>query len=92
MSHIRIAHTHNQTHELARQHAEQVAAELAAEFGIESQWEGDVLHFMRSGVEGHLMLNPGEVIIEARLGFLILPLKGRIEQEITRFLDQYFGQ
>ncbi|MFO1385988.1 MAG: polyhydroxyalkanoic acid system family protein [Chitinivorax sp.] len=91
MSHIRIERSHNKPHEEARKLAERVAQEMADEFGFSSRWEGDVLHFDRSGVEGKLSVETDKVKISAKLSFLLLALKPKIESEIHKFLDENFG-
>jgi putative polyhydroxyalkanoate system protein len=58
---------------------------------MSSRWEGDVLHFQRSGVDGHIALQPKELHVSAQLGFLLSAMKGTIEQEIKRVLGERFG-
>jgi putative polyhydroxyalkanoate system protein len=50
-----------------------------------------VLHFDRSGVEGKLSVGTDKVRISAKLSFLLLALKPKIESEIHKFLDENFG-
>ncbi len=88
MSHIIIHRTHLLSSAQARQAAEQMATQLADRFDIQYHWRGDSLHFARSGVSGQIDLEPGQLHIHARLGFLLVPLKPRLEQEIHRYLDQ----
>ncbi len=91
MSHIQIERSHNKPHDEARKLAEHVAQEMADEFGFSYRWEGDVLHFDRSGVEGKLSVSSDKVRISAKLSFLLLALKPKIESEIHKFLDENFG-
>jgi putative polyhydroxyalkanoate system protein len=53
--------------------------------------EGDTLHFTRSGVDGHIALQPDSLHVTAQLGFLLSAMKGSIEQEIRRVLDEKFA-
>ena len=92
MSDIVIRRTHNLTPARARKAAETTAAKLGEEFDLEYEWDGDVLHFSRSGVTGNLSLAAHEVIIRVRLGFLLLALKPRVEREIHRYFDEDFGR
>ena len=69
-----------------------LAAQLADHYDIHYHWQGDALHFERSGVSGHITLEPGKVRVNARLGFLLVPLKQRLEQEIHRYLDDTFQE
>jgi hypothetical protein len=41
-------------------------------------------------VTGKLTVSPSEILIEARLGLMLMALKPRIEREIQRFLDERF--
>lgn len=90
MSHIVIHRSHELTLDQARQAAENVAAQLATHYDLSHHWQGDSLHFERSGVSGHIDLEPGTVRLNVRLGFLLVPLKHRLEQEIHRYLDEMF--
>ena len=91
MSHIAIDHAHQLPPAKARAVVDEVAAKLEERFGVEHRWEGDELHFTRSGVDGHIALQPGNVHVTAKLGFLLGALKGPIESEIRRVLDERFA-
>lgn len=90
MSHIVIHRDHALTHDQAREVAETLAAQLADRYEISHHWQEDSLHFERSGVSGQIDLEPGQLRINVRLGFLLVPLKHRLEQEIHRQLDEVF--
>ena len=90
MSHIAIHRSHELTLDQAHQAAETLAEQLAEHYEIRYHWQGDSLHFERSGVCGHIDLEPGVVCITARLGFLLVPFKHKLEQEIHRQLDEFF--
>lgn len=90
MSHIVIHRTHALTPDQARQAAETLATQLAARYEINHHWQGDVLHFERSGVSGCIELEPDAVRINVRLGFLLVWQKAWLEQEIHRHLDEIF--
>jgi putative polyhydroxyalkanoate system protein len=92
MSHIVVHRVHELTLDQARQAAETLAAQLAERYDISYHWQDDALHFERSGVVGHIALEPGVVRINARLGFLLVPLRYRLEQEIHRYLDEMFQE
>ena len=88
---INIRYPHDKPQEEARKLAEKVAEELSREFSMTYHWEGDILHFERTGVSGQLSVVPGEVVVEAKLGFLLSALKPRIESEVKKFLGENFG-
>ena len=50
----------------------------------------DILDFTRSGIDGRIALLPGQVHVTAQLGFLLGAMKGPIEAEIRRVLDERF--
>lgn len=90
MSHIAIDHAHSLSPDAARKAVEEVAQKLSERFGMDYNWEGDVMHFARSGVDGHIELSPSNLHVTAKLGFLLGALKGPIESEIRRVLDERF--
>ena len=91
MSDIKIRRVHALTPKHARAAAEKMSARLAEAFDMQFAWEGEVLRFQRSGVDGQLTLGHREVRIDAQLGFLLAMMKPKIEQSIHENLDQIFG-
>lgn len=91
MSEIVVSRAHGLTLKKARAAAENIAADLADEFDIDYEWDGNTLDFSRTGVSGTIVVTKKDVEIRAKLGFLLLALRSRIEHEIHRFLDEEFG-
>lgn len=91
MSDIDIHHAHSLPPAKARKAVEEVAVKLGEKFGVAHHWEGDTLHFERSGVDGRIALSPKQLHVTATLGFLLSALKGTIEGEIRRVLDERFS-
>ena len=91
MSEIRIRRAHSRPLEEARRAAEKMAKQLRKDFDIDFAWEGEVLRFERSGVDGELHVTAREVRLEAKLGFLLAFLKPRIEAEVEAQLDKHLG-
>ena len=75
----------------AKTAAQRVADEMEREFGMTSEWDGNVLRFTRSGVTGELVVGRSHVELHAKLGFLLAAFRGRIEEQIHRNFDEYFG-
>ena len=75
----------------AREAAEFIAGQLDDQFNLKYHWNGNTLHFERSGVNGRMEVSGSEVRLHARLGFLLLPLKSRFEREIHKHLDEVLG-
>jgi len=88
MSDIRIRRSHSKTLDEARKAAERMAKQLSKDFDLEYAWDGNVLRFERSGVDGELHVTTREVRLEAKLGFLLAFLKPRIEAEVESQLDK----
>ena len=91
MSNIDIHAHHTLSHEDALQAADELSCDLAEKFGINYGWEDEVIHFERPGVHGQILVNETELRIQAKLGFMLMMLKGPIEQEIVRYLEEHFG-
>ncbi|HEY0502265.1 MAG TPA: polyhydroxyalkanoic acid system family protein [Lysobacter sp.] len=90
MSNIDIRHSHSLPPDQARKAVQEVADKLAERFGIVYDWAGDTLNFNRGGVDGHIQVEPDQLHVTAKLGFLLSAMKGPIEAEIRRVLDERF--
>lgn len=90
MPSIDIRHAHSLPHAKARQAVQEVADKLAERFGVHCDWDGDTLHFARTGVDGRIDLAPSSLRVTANLGFLMSAFRGSIESEIRRVLDERF--
>ncbi|MDC8013079.1 polyhydroxyalkanoic acid system family protein [Tahibacter soli] len=91
MPSIDIRHAHKKPLKEAKEKVTDVAKEIAKKFDLTYGWEGNVLHFERSGVNGKIALAKNEVHVTAELGFLLSMLKPAVESEIRKRLDQHFG-
>jgi putative polyhydroxyalkanoate system protein len=91
MSTIDIHAYHTLSHEEALNAADELSIDLAKKFGIDYGWDDEVIHFERPGVSGQILVQETELRIQAELGFMLMMLKGPIEQEIMRYLEQHFG-
>ena len=90
MSRIDIRHPHSLPKAKARKAIEDVAKKLAEKFDMDYGWDGDDLHFTRSGVDGRIHLTAKQIRVTAKLGFLLSALKGTVEQEIRKVLAERF--
>lgn len=91
MPHIDIQHPHHLPLPEARAAVEKVAARMREKFDLAGQWRGDTMHFSRPGVSGQIAVSDDAIRVHAELGLLLSPLKGTVEQEIRRKLDEHFG-
>ena len=90
MSRIDIRHPHALPKAKAKKAIDEVAKKLAERFQMECAWDGDILNFSRSGVDGHIALEAKELHVHAKLGFLTAMFKDPIENEIKRVLKEKF--
>ncbi|MBK8971973.1 MAG: polyhydroxyalkanoic acid system family protein [Hahellaceae bacterium] len=91
MSVIEVSRPHNLDKSHAVKAADDLAKSLSDQFSVHYSWEGEQLHFKRSGVKGQLEVNPNTIHVRIELGLLLRPFKDRIEQEIHKHLDHLTG-
>jgi putative polyhydroxyalkanoate system protein len=90
MSEISIVQEHGLNPEQARAAAQQVAQRIAAEYGLACTWDGDVLRFERSGVEGSLRLEGQRAAMRIRLGFFMGAFAPAIEAKVAEKMRKVF--
>jgi putative polyhydroxyalkanoate system protein len=88
---IDIRRSHQLSIPEARALVDQVAARMHEKFGMDGKWQGDTLRFSRSGVSGTIVVSSDAIQVNAELGMMLAPLKGMVEQEIRRKLDEHFA-
>ena len=91
MSAIDLTRVHNLALAEAKAKVQHVADQIAAKFDVDCAWDGDVLNFSRSGVDGHIKVETDSVRVFAELGFMLSMMKGPIEDAISRYLDDEFS-
>jgi putative polyhydroxyalkanoate system protein len=91
MPNIHIRRPHQLPMAEARARVEQVAARMQEKFGLAGDWQGDTLGFSRPGLTGSIAVEREAIEVQARLGMMLTPLKGVIEQEIRRKLEELFA-
>lgn len=87
---IQIERKHSKPMKEAKAAVERVAEHIAERFSVDYEWQGSVLHFERSGVDGHIELARGQVRVVANLSFLLSALRGPIEKAIHEHIDREF--
>lgn len=91
MAELKIVQEHSLSPAAARTAAEQVAQRLAAEFGLACKWDGDVLRFERSGVDGDLRLEGQNASLRIRLGMLMSAFAPAIEAKVAEKMRKVFA-
>jgi putative polyhydroxyalkanoate system protein len=90
MADINIVQEHHLAPEQAREAAQQVADKLAEQFELACRWDGDVLRFERSGVNGSLTLQPHQAHLQIALGFLFSAFSSQIEAKVSEKMRKVF--
>ncbi len=66
---------------------QELADRLSTKYGIEAQWTSDrEASLKRTGVTGKINISDDKVAVLLDLSFALLPVKGKIEERITREL------
>ncbi|KRE87248.1 polyhydroxyalkanoic acid synthase [Rhodanobacter sp. Soil772] len=91
MPKIDIRRPHQLSIAEARAVVDQVAARMHEKFGMNGRWQDDTLLFSRPGVSGSIAVGSDAIQVKAELGLMLTPLKGIVEQEIRRKLDEHFA-
>jgi putative polyhydroxyalkanoate system protein len=91
MADIEITQPHDMTPEAARAAAQQVADKMAADFGIECRWDGPVLRFERSGVDGTLAVGERDARLEITLGLMMKAFAPMVQDKLARKMRKVFG-
>jgi putative polyhydroxyalkanoate system protein len=91
MADISITQQHQLSPVAARAAAQKVADKLAGEYGLQCKWEGDVLRFERSGVEGTLALGESQAALRIRLGLLMGAFRSTIEAKVAESMRKVFA-
>jgi putative polyhydroxyalkanoate system protein len=90
MADINLVQEHNLAPQQAREAAQQVADKLAEQFELACRWDGDVLRFERSGVNGSLTLSPNQARLQIALGFLFSAFSAQIEAKVAEKMRKVF--
>jgi putative polyhydroxyalkanoate system protein len=87
MPNISIRRRHSLDHKKAKAAAQKIARDLDQRFDLAHEWNGDEVSFERPGLSGSMRVGKNEIRLDVELSFLLLPLKGPIEQAIHKQLD-----
>lgn len=88
MSVITVSRSHSLEYDAVKSIAEEVVVNLAEEFGVKYHWENETVKFKGAGAKGKMMLSANSVDLTMELSFLLTPFKSKIENNITRRLDE----
>lgn len=91
MAIIDIRRLHSSTLKSTKAAVEKVAKAIGKEYGVTHHWEGNQMHFDRSGIKGCISVDKDEVHVRCELGFLMSAMKPMIQSEIERKLDEHIA-
>lgn len=88
MSDITLVKPHSLSIGKAKALVQKAADELAAEYELSSEWDGNTLHFHRSGIDGQMHVTHSQIRLYVTLGFLLRPFRGTFIAHIERNFDE----
>jgi putative polyhydroxyalkanoate system protein len=91
MADISIVQPHAMAPVAARAAAQQVADKVAADFGMECKWDGPVLRFEGSGVDGALVVGEKEARLDITLALMMKPFAPLAQEKLARKMRKVFG-
>jgi putative polyhydroxyalkanoate system protein len=91
MADISIMQQHALSLQESKEAAQKVADRMAEEYEMTTQWDGNVLIFERSGIEGRLALGDKQVQVDIVLGGFFKTFAPMIEEKIGRNIARTFG-
>jgi putative polyhydroxyalkanoate system protein len=91
MADISIVQAHSLNRVQARAAAGKVADKLARDYDLACTWEGDVLRFERSGVQGALTLQEQAAQMSITLGFPLSAFAAAVEAKVADNMRKVFG-
>ncbi len=91
MPDISITQAHAMSLATARAAAQKVADRMAQDYEISSEWDGDVLSFRRSGVNGTLAVGAHDARLDITLGFMLKGFAGAIQEKVAHNMQKVFG-
>ncbi|WP_300618106.1 polyhydroxyalkanoic acid system family protein [Dokdonella sp.] len=89
MAVIDIRRSHSSNLKATKAAVEKVAKAIGEEYGVDHHWDGNDLHFDRSGIKGCISVAKDSLHVRCELGFLMSAMKPLIEREIERKLDEH---
>ena len=91
MADIEITQPHEMTPDAARAAAQQVVDKMVADFGMECKWDGPVLRFERSGVDGTLVVGERDARLQVTLGLMMKAFAPMVQEKLSRKMQKVFG-
>jgi putative polyhydroxyalkanoate system protein len=87
MATITLARPHHRSKSEAKATAERLARDFERRFELAWHWDGDNIHFRRSGIAGSMHVGDTNIVLRVQLGLLLAPLKPVLERQMSAQLD-----
>jgi putative polyhydroxyalkanoate system protein len=91
MSLIHVDYKHSLSQEEAIRRANQLVGEMGHRVKADIHWNGPIATFKGTGFSGRAKLTDHLIALDLELGFLLRPLRGKIEERIERHLQTRFS-
>ncbi len=91
MSHIQIKRHHNMDEEHLRSMTEELGQKLKSKFGGEYHLEDNVVHYTYHSADAKVSFDETRVVVDVKLGLLMMAFKGMIESEVNNYLDEHIS-
>jgi len=88
---IHLERNHTLGIDAAKERVETLARHLEQKLAIDHKWQGDTLHFSRSGASGSIGVGADRVVLDVKLGLALGLMKGTIEETIHQEMDRALG-
>lgn len=88
MATIEVTRQHSMGLDKAKAAVETVARRLQADLNARYSWRGDKLEFSCPGADGCIDVTGACVRVAVDLGWLLRPMRSRVEQSIQQYLDE----
>jgi putative polyhydroxyalkanoate system protein len=91
MAEIHIRRGHTMGIPAAKGKVDALARTLEKDLQASYRWNGDTLHFKRSGASGTIEVGSDYIAIHVKLGMALGLMKAKIEETVQTNLDQALG-
>ena len=89
MPKISLSRNHSLSPAVIKQRLVELGEKLQAKYQAKTAWEGEKTMSVKGpGVEGKLLIHDHKVDVNLDIGFLLSPMKGKIEEALTKELEK----
>ena len=89
MPKINLSRNHSLEPAVIKERLSKLGDKMQEKYQAKTTWADDnTLKVKGTGVEGKLVISPGKVDVNIDIGFMLTPLKGKIEETLAKELDK----